>query len=258
MVVQIKHKGLFQPGVYGAVHDRVERLNEQHTCVNPVRVGIQDPDNPDRDSGLLQDVRCRKCVNCMRMRQAQWMYRGSVEFATHERTWFVTLTWKNGSACDYEEVKKFFKRLRKKHGAFRYLCTEEKGELNERLHWHILLHCGNGITWRAISSEWKHGHVHCKFARTSGLSSYVAKYAAKSGRIRASRFYGEEPGCHHIEGWPSGDFDRFFQTGSKSAKLEAIEFKLTGRGIVFTDIQRLAEFVAKGCKIEDKCDDIPW
>ena len=256
MVVKLK-RNISAAGVFGSVYDKVEDINSSHTCENPIRVGIVDEVNPEL--GLLQDVRCRKCGSCMRMRQNQWMYRGSVEFATHERTWFVTLTWKDGNECDYEEVKKYFKRLRKKYGAFRYLCTEEKGERNERKHWHILLHCSNGFTWRAVSSEWHHGHVHCKLARTSGLASYVAKYAAKGGRIRASRFYGEESGCHHVKEWPTADFDRFFETGAKSSKLEAIEFKLTTRGIVFTNIQRLAECVAKGFKFsEEWYEDIPW
>ena len=257
MVARVKKEGLKRPGVHSTLYDLIEERNKSHDCLNPQRISIVDKDDPEYAVGL-QDVRCRKCSNCMRMRQAQWMYRGAVEFATHERTWFVTLTWKDGNECDYEEVKKFFKRLRKKHGAFRYLCTEEKGEKNERLHWHILLHCSDSITWRAIASEWSHGHIHCKLARTSGLASYVAKYAAKGGRIRASRFYGEESGCHHVKGWPTGDFDRFFETGAKSAQLESIEFKLTRRGIVFTDIQRLAEQVAKGFTIEEQCDDIPW
>ena len=258
MVARVKKEGLKRAGVHDALYDLIEKRNESHNCLNPQRISIVDKDDPEY-AVALQDVRCRKCANCMRMRQAQWMYRGAVEYATHKRTWFVTLTWKDGSVCDYEEVKKFFKRLRKKHGAFRYLCTEEKGELNERLHWHILLHCSDSLTWRSISSEWSHGHIHCKLARTSGLASYIAKYAAKGGRIRASRFYGEESGCHHVEGWPARDFDRFFQTGSKSAKLDGLKFKLTQRGIVFTDIQRLAEMVTKGFSIEeDQCDDIPW
>lgn len=236
--------------------DDIENWNGKLDCTNPGNIVITD--------GLYKTLRavpCRKCFNCLRHRQKQWMYRGAVEFTTHKRTWFVTLSWRPAQVVTYEHVKLFLKRVRRtqkekpytcgckmhdgaKHAGVRYLCSEEFGENGtRRKHWHLLLHGSDDLSWRNIASEWDHGFMDAKLARTSNLASYIAKYAAKSGRIRASRFYGEESGCHHVERWPARDFDWFFQTGSKSDQLEALRIKLTRKGIIFSDLDALATMV---------------
>ena len=257
MVINVKRWGLKYPAVYSYTYDKVEAWNEEHNCLNPLRVGLVDMDT-ERETGLLQDVRCRKCVNCMRMRQRQWMYRGAVEYITSQRTWFGTLTWSGKDAPDYNEVKKYFKRLRKAHGSFRYLCTEELGDKNKRLHWHILLHCSDNMSWREISSKWDHGHVYWKLARGAGLASYIAKYAAKGGRIRASRFYGEESGQRHNDRWPTEDFEHYYRTGEKSDRLANLRFSHGKNGITFPDLKRLADMLAGKTEVEECYDTIPF
>jgi hypothetical protein len=88
-------------------------------------------------------------------------------------------------------VKLFFKRLRKNKHEFRYLISEERGETANRLHWHVLLHCNNSLTKRKLVAQWHIGNVHCRLARSDGLGRYMAKYAAKQSRIRASVRYGQ-------------------------------------------------------------------
>ena len=258
MVVDIPKYGMDYYSMYSQEYDRVEQLNSKHNCINPMRVHIVDAESQS-PTGILQDVRCRKCVNCMRMRQAQWMYRGAVEYMTSQRTWFGTLTWAGNEPPSYEEVKKYFKRLRKAHGSFRYLCTEELGDENRRIHWHILLHCSDNMSWRKISSKWDHGHVYWKLARGAGLASYIAKYAAKGGRIRASRFYGEEPGQRHHDRWPTEDFERYYRTGEKSDRLEYLRFSHGKFGVKFPDLQRLADMLSGKYTEQDReCYTIPW
>jgi len=258
MVAKVKIDGLKKiHGLDQWWSEKIDRVNESHNCINPSRIGIVDKDDPEYAAGL-QDVRCRKCVNCLRMRQAQWMYRGAVEYTTSQRTWFITLTWGGNEPRIYEDVKKYFKRLRKAHGTFRYLCTEELGDENKRIHWHILLHCSDNMSWRAVTGKWPHGHVHCKMARTSGLASYIAKYAAKGGRIRASRFYGEESGQRHNGRWPTEDFEHYYRTGEKSDRLANLQFSHGKYGVKFPSLQRLAELFTGDDMEPISCDTIPF
>jgi hypothetical protein len=257
MAVDVKKWGMDYYEIYSQTYDKVEAINGKHNCPYPNRIHFVDSES-QRPTGILQEVRCRKCVNCMRMRQAQWMYRGAVEYITSQRTWFITLTWGGNEPRQYEDVKKYFKRLRKAHGTFRYLCTEELGDENKRIHWHILLHCSDNMSWRAVTSKWPHGHVHCKMARTSGLASYIAKYAAKGGRIRASRFYGEEPGQRHNDRWPTEDFEHYYRTGEKSIRLANLQFSHGKYGIKFPDLQRLAEMFTGDDRELLSCDTIPF
>jgi len=259
MVVDIKKYGMDFYQMYSQEYDRVEQYNAKHNCVNPARVHIIDRDS-ELPTGILQEVRCRKCVNCMRMRQSQWMYRGAVEYLTSQRTWFLTLTWAGKEPPSYEEVKKYFKRLRKSHGTFRYLVTEEYGENGtKRIHWHILLHCRDNMSWRAVTSKWPHGHVKAVLARTAALSSYIAKYAAKGGRIRASRFYGEEPGQRHHDRWPTEDFEHYYRTGEKSNRIANLQFSHGKFGIKFPDLQRLADLLTGNERADEYVgDSIPF
>ena len=154
-----------------------------------------------------------------------------------ERIWWVTLTYETPGAiadtrCDtkpgtppgarlsdssggysvgYDDVQKWLKRLRIAAtragvGSIRFCCALERGEKgSRRLHWHILLFTGFGVTRRMFEKRWACGFVHARLAkdrpssrRRSGdglssvakLSSYVAKYATKAGRLRASTAFG--------------------------------------------------------------------
>jgi hypothetical protein len=89
-------------------------------------------------------------------------------------------------------VKLFFKRLRKNGHDIRYVISEELGGQNERLHWHVLIHCDSRLSRRRLERAWGLGFVNARLARSSGLGRYLAKYVAKQSRIRASVGYGRE------------------------------------------------------------------
>ena len=115
------------------------------------------------------------------------------------------------------------------------------------------------MSWRHVTSKWDHGHVQAVLAKTSGLSSYIAKYAAKGGRIRASRFYGEESGQRHHDRWPTEDFEHYYRTGEKSTRLENLQFSHGKYGIKFPDLQRLADMLTGNDGVEQECyDTIPF
>lgn len=82
-----------------------------------------------------------------------------------DKACFLTLTvddehmyWSSGSGeqtLNYDEVQKFFKRLRKNTGLqFRYICCGEYGEHTYRPHYHVLLY---GLDFKEDRFFWKFG-----------------------------------------------------------------------------------------------------
>lgn len=186
-------EGLCYPTIHSFYDERqTESWNDvSGYCTAPVKVPLIHRNGGETD--LVRYVGCRKCPGCLLQRQRQWMRRATAEYMVAERTWWLTLTYSGSEAPDYEAVKLFFKRLRKRRGAFRYVVSEELGETHERLHWHVLIHCTAGLRRRDLDAAWPHGFVHARLAKTAGLGSYLAKYLAKQSRIRASVLYGGEP-----------------------------------------------------------------
>ena len=136
-------------------------------------------------------AKCGKCKGCLRLRTSDWVQRACVESEVHERTWFLTLTYRGDVEPGYGEFQKFMKRIRKNTGVSpRYLVATERGCKTDRLHLHVLVHCSNALTKRMIQAEWKLGITHMRLTKDVSSKRYVAKYASKDGRIRASVGYG--------------------------------------------------------------------
>lgn len=146
-----------------------------------------------KDTGRFPHL-CRKCAYCLRQRQAQWVRRARQEYHSHERTWFVTLTYRGSTEKSYKEVQKWLKRLRLKASSLRFMATEERGSKRSRKHWHVLLHCSGAVTKRMVKSEWKLGRCQLNLVKkASGAAAYAAKYLSPHdapSRIRASVGYG--------------------------------------------------------------------
>jgi hypothetical protein len=143
-------------------------------------------------------VSCRKCAACMRIRSRRWQRRAQREFEQAPRTWWVTLTHRADPAPSYKDVQRWLKVIRKAHPSIRYLITEETGHASGRLHWHVLVHSSSGLQRRPMEQAWRFGYCHARLAKTAGLASYMAKYQAKAGKLRASSRYGTRPHYFHI------------------------------------------------------------
>lgn len=176
------------PVVQNATFPRSGDLNIDSTSVlSPIdRWKCEAP----RTSPLGNPVRCRKCLGCLRKRQWIWSRRAEREFEASARSWWVTLTHREGNSPSFREVQRALSRIRKVDREMRYLCTEEYGERLGRLHWHVLLHCQNAVTKKIIESVWPHGFTKARLAKSAALAKYMAKYQAKAGRLRASKHYG--------------------------------------------------------------------
>jgi len=135
--------------------------------------------------------RCRKCPACLRVRSKDWTARAKHEWFSHQRVWWITLTYRGEVPMFYKEVQKWLKRLRSaKPTSLRYMISEETGSRHGRLHWHVLLFCDASVSKRSLQQQWKHGFSKCVLARTVGVLKYVSKYASKVGRLRASVGFG--------------------------------------------------------------------
>lgn len=174
---------------------------------------------------LDHSFRCRKCENCLRFRSRQWAARACVETAMSQRTWLVTLTlapeshWRLGLATASrlsktavseaslsseqlfkerlneigKEATLWLKRIRERAGPFRYLLVVEAHK-SGLPHIHLLIHeMDDPVTYRDITSHWKHGFSHAKLVEDARGVRYVCKYLAKSAlaRVRASARYGQ-------------------------------------------------------------------
>ena len=161
-------------------------------------------------------VPCRKCAKCLQFRQMKWRERALVECARSPRTWFVTLTFSPvhmagvlaeasmlGGTSDrlieraaFRHVQRYFKRLRKRGVAFRYLAVYERGEKTGRSHYHLLLHnTGDRPILKVLLEDNWRSFIHARLVASDagGAASYVTKYATKSFDIRprASVNYGK-------------------------------------------------------------------
>lgn len=140
--------------------------------------------------------RCRKCRACLDL--LAWRKQTLSEFEAFgsERTWFVTLTFKEvppNEAAAYVLVQKWLKVVRArldrgKGEKIRFCCVTEMGGLNGRLHYHLLLFVSHGVLYRDLP-PWDHGHWKHNLARRKHIA-YVAKYLSKGVKYRASQKLG--------------------------------------------------------------------
>jgi hypothetical protein len=188
-----------------------------------------------------------------------WQKRATFEYYLSERTWWTTLSYRGNHEPSYEDVKKFFKRLRKKH-SFRYVISEERGAKHERLHWHILIHCGRDLTRRRLEKSWGHGFVHPRLAISGGLGGYLAKYLAKQSRIRASRYYGKFDYFYGLlDRRTQAEFETFVRTGKKIGRFVGSGIEVTPWGVALEPEQ--AAQILKDIKRDrsnDNEDDGGW
>lgn len=168
-------------------------------------------DAKDYQRGRKPDVLipCRKCKACRLNERNRWIGRITMQAQYSMPNYFITLTYeKTDGKLHYDDVQKFFKRLRKAgYLNFKYFVVGEYGETKRRPHWHILTH-GLGITdlkfWKLgtnggyyLSEEirkiWGKGHILIT-TYSDAVAKYVAGYVLKKYDeeliFRVSKGYG--------------------------------------------------------------------
>lgn len=197
-------------------------------CLNPYGVeqfaSGTDILHRNRIVWVEMQVRCRRCVECLRYRSRLWRARGRAEIALWPRSWFGTLTvspeyhmramvlasaeladqavrWDTLSQAEQfaervrvigKEITLYIKRCRKALNVpVRYFLVAEPHK-SGLPHFHILLHeCEpfSGDAWDSyilLKSQWRIGH--CSYnGITAGdvrAAGYVCKYLSKSSEAR--------------------------------------------------------------------------
>lgn len=89
-------------------------------------------------------VPCGQCLGCRIDRSREWALRCVHESRFHKQNSFITLTYDDehlpiDGSLDKTHLQKFFKRLRKKLGQFRYFSCGEYGDTSSRPHYHAII-----------------------------------------------------------------------------------------------------------------------
>lgn len=157
------------------------------------------------DGSWLQ-LPCGQCVECRLERSRQWAVRCMHEASLHDKNCFLTLTY-NDENCPRSlrykpDVQKFWKRLRKAVGPFRFFACGEYGEVTLRPHYHA---CVFGLDF-ADKVYWRRSHAGFNLYRSPLLerlwpfgysdigevtfesAAYVARYAMKKVTGNAAAF----------------------------------------------------------------------
>lgn len=140
-------------------------------------------------------VSCRKCSQCRARRIGDWVGRNIAESKTAACSHVVTLTYGRGERNDvhharsviltYSDVQKWLKRLRVEGYPVRYFVTGERGSLNGRCHWHVVLHWLDEAPEVRLEDKffegafWEHGFSYWREGVTAAAIGYACKYVLK-------------------------------------------------------------------------------
>jgi len=135
------------------------------------------------------------------------MARTVWEILGSEKSVFITLTFKRKRKLTnvYADFQRYAKRVRinlerriGKTCRLRFVCATECGDRGGRLHLHAIM-CvhGGSPSVHFFRNRWQGGITHARAIKADSprrVARYVAKYLAKSGRIRASSGFGTSSG----------------------------------------------------------------
>ena len=171
-------------------------------------------------------VVCKKCDECRDQKLLYWTGRCIAESKVSRAAWGLTLTYGGGDTPEayqlrYDDVQKFFKRLRADGYEFSYIVVGEKGSRRGRAHWHMIIFWHTEppaypeplpdrrvLDWK----YWKAGHVVIDAAHAGDgnhmmrLVRYVWKYMTDDGKQghenEQARFSKKPPiGARYLERW---------------------------------------------------------
>jgi len=170
--------------------------------VGPLRFG---PMPQDGHLWWPLNVPCGQCILCREEQAMQWGVRITHEAQMHENNAFITLTYADEhlpaySSLNYEDLQKFWKRLRWHLGPLRYYAVGEYGDKTNRPHYHACIF-GHAFTegkrllreqpthlWTSpmLEEAWGLGMVSVG-ALTFETARYTASYVTK--KLRSKQTY---------------------------------------------------------------------
>lgn len=149
-------------------------------CKNPFGRKLED--------GRHLVLPCGKCLACRIRRRSVWTIRMIHEMAVHQKTRFITLTYRDDvlprrgndprGILVKSDLQNFFKRYRKlsRVPGLKYYACGEYGELS-RPHYHAIVF-GDDVTEGQLNEYWGLGRTESE-APTARALAYVAGYVSK-------------------------------------------------------------------------------
>lgn len=153
----------------------------------------------------LLNVKCGKCVECLKSQSKEWAFRLALESKNHSSSIFLTLTYnkenlpKDGELCK-RDVQLFLKRLRSKISPLkiRFFCCGEYGSRGNRPHYHLCIFgfapddsikkfTRDGVdyfTSSFLEKIWQKGFILFSMDITPKNAIYCAKYMQKLNSIK--------------------------------------------------------------------------
>lgn len=143
------------------------------------------------------ELPCGQCILCRLEHARQWAVRITHEASLHDQNCFATFTYDDehlpeDGGLRYDDLQRFWKRLRKEVGKLRYYSVGEYGDDKNRPHYHAcifghdftagkqLVRRGQHPLWtnETLMKAWGMGHVSVG-ALTFETAQYTASYVTK-------------------------------------------------------------------------------
>lgn len=156
-------------------------------------------DNPKYIKSLGIWVSCGHCPHCKEKKKKDWITRLNCEYRTSKTGVFLTLTFNdfNIGNTSYDLIQRFIRRY-KYHfncNGIKYFGCFEKGDINNRGHYHLLIfghnpkllipnhiECNN-----YLAKLWKAGFVKAEYLNQNSIK-YVCQYVQKKQDLICSGF----------------------------------------------------------------------
>lgn len=132
--------------------------------------------------GSIISLPCGKCLGCKEKHSREWAVRCCLEASLYQDNCFITLTFSDDFLPKDMEAaaviwKKFRKSLQMFYPGVRYFACCERGDLNNRIHFHALLF-GYDLSNDQLKELWKYG-ISESDSLSYGSCLYVARYVDK-------------------------------------------------------------------------------
>lgn len=132
---------------------------------------------------LFITVPCGKCVNCLKTKTNEKVYRLLTEAEHWKVQRFVTFTFDDDHLCDLDSAKHLiqnFHKILRKHDSqdFKFFVVPEYGDRTSRLHFHGLYFTNNLGFDALLQRFWNYGFISIGDVQPASVR-YVCKYINK-------------------------------------------------------------------------------
>lgn len=237
-------------------------------CIKPITIRYSE--KYKRFRGTLihpynqgQILPCGKCHECAQLKVEEWQIRWEEQLKTSlpNSSYMLTLTYDDNhlptlitpdgeekSTLNFDDLTKFFKRLRKKQSKIEnapkisyHACGEYGTRFTKRPHYHVLI-TNLILSPEEIEPIWKNGKVHVGDNVTSNTIKYVLKYTLKNSfqnRECKVKVYQEDIKTVKSQSWQTNIPDKLLLKLNWEKHVPTFEIEcLVAKKLMFTYYQK--------------------